>query len=220
MTPSNGSKLHLSASTPTTSMCAISSTGPRAPVPRSLATSAARPGDGSMSFASIPSRARIDASSRARYTSLPGGFTVTMRMHRCRLAMISPRTASQSGSIAGAGVALRCIIDQRIRSLSCEHSLDRADERRERQLLARHAHGLLASELPLTLAEQRLHDPRTRARVPEPILVVALDECLGQQRLELPRPEVAGCVEARIDVNEGVGGAVPECGRARERFHV
>src|SRR4029077_391553 len=92
---------------------------------------------------------------------------------------------------------------------------DRPNQRIERELLPGNSLRLLVRQLPLTFAEEGRADPGTGARVPPPVGVEALDQCFREESLKLPGAEVARGIEVRVDVDEGVGGAVAKAGRAR-----
>ena len=75
-------------------------------------------------------------------------------------------------------------------------------------------------QLALRLAEQRLHHPRPAARIAPPVGIVPLDERLREQRLQLPRAQIARRVVARIHVHERIGARVLKARRARELLDV
>ena len=70
-------------------MCAMMRTGRLLPLPFNRATSAPRPGVGSKSCVSIPAALSVLSRYRATGISLPGGFTVFMRIIACRCASVS-----------------------------------------------------------------------------------------------------------------------------------
>jgi hypothetical protein len=100
-------------------------------------------------------------------------------------------------------------------SASLQQLRDRSDERIERRLLSGYALRLFVGELALAFAEEGGAEPRAGTRIPPPVGVVLFDQGLGDQRLELPGAEVARRVEARVDVDEGVRGAIAEARGAR-----
>jgi len=103
MTAANGSTVHLSRSTPTTSMCPMISTGFFDPFPFSTATSDPRPGAGSKRCVSIPAARIVLSRYFATGSSLPGGFVVFMRIIACRCSSVSLLAEDQSGSWASTG---------------------------------------------------------------------------------------------------------------------
>src|SRR4030095_6711420 len=68
--------------------------------------------------------------------------------------------------------------------------------------------------------EKLANHPRSRARVPVPVVVELRDEHVAQRRLQLPRPEVARRVEPRVHVDERVSRAIPERRRAAQDVHI
>src|SRR4029078_12083461 len=101
-----------------------------------------------------------------------------------------------------------------------ENPLDGPSQGSDRQPLSCHTLRLFIGQLPLPLPEQRGADPRPGARISIPILVVALDQRLANQRLSLPGAQIPCGVVARVDVDEGVGAVVPECRGPREPLDV
>src|SRR5207253_9927586 len=101
-----------------------------------------------------------------------------------------------------------------------EGALDLSDQWRERQVATGYATGQLVRQLFLPFREERLHDPRARARIAPPIGIVALAQALGDERLKLPGAQIAGRVVAGIDIDEGFGAIVLEAGGLGEQIDV
>src|ERR1700676_653506 len=110
--PPKGSTVHLVLSTPTTSMCATSSSARDGSATAELcrrATSALRPGASSRSSDEIPSFSRTPAMYFAASCSLPGGLVVLMRIRSMSqpcaslaMAVVSPTgLAGKGGVLAG-----------------------------------------------------------------------------------------------------------------------
>src|SRR6478609_10858239 len=98
MVAENGSMVHLSRSTPTTSRWPISSSGFFLPLPFSRATILPRPGADSKICAGIPSAASTPLMYSAARVSLPGGLLVSILTSSLRNFTASVWAAAKSGA--------------------------------------------------------------------------------------------------------------------------
>ncbi len=108
VTAPNGSTVHLSRSTPTTSVCAISSNAFDGYLNVELfsrATKALRPGDSGSSSAVIPSFCNTAAMYFAAASSLPGGLVVLIL-----IKSISQPVASRASAEVSPNGPLDCVI--------------------------------------------------------------------------------------------------------------
>src|SRR5256885_3927488 len=115
----------------------------------------------------------------------------------------------------------RSIVSARMRSWSgIEQRLDPPNQRIERKAIGSGASRDLLGTFTLSLREQLAHHPWPRARIARPIVVESRRQAFVQNRLQLPRAQIARGIKTRVHIDERIGSLVLETRRVAEQRHV